>query len=329
METSKKFYWIKLKTDFFESPAIDFLLAQENGSEYVVLYQMLCCKTANNGGSLSTQIGEMIIPYDADKITRDTKYFSKDTVMVALELFKKLGLIYVDEGDCLRLSNTDTMIGSESASKEATKKRQYRLEHKADSTEKEKEAQEAEEITEDNQVDSVEDTTVDNTRDNTGDILGDKKGTKCPTEIRDKRIDIKEIHTPNGVCTKKAGKPATPAKKTYGNFNHVKLTDQEYEQILKEYPGDQTTEIIQILDDYIEMKGNYKVKSHYMAIRKWVIDAYKERKHKRILQAAMQTRKYGYNKALPDYLEQEHQQEKASAEDMNEIARMLQEMKTV
>ena len=122
----KKFYWIKLKTDFFNSPAVDFLLSQENGSEYVVLYQMLCCMTANNKGSLSTQIGEIIVPFNADKIARDTKYFSKDTVMVALELFKKLGLIYSDEGDCLRLAGIEEMTGSESASKEAVQKREYR-----------------------------------------------------------------------------------------------------------------------------------------------------------------------------------------------------------
>ena len=317
MESAKRFYWIKLKTDFFESPAIDFLLAQENGSEYVVLYQMLCCKTANNGGSLSTQIGEMIIPYDADKITRDTKYFSKDTVMVALELFKKLGLIYVDEGDCLRLSNTDAMIGSESASKEATKKRQYRLEHKDGS----KQVKDVQEEPEDNQVDIEEDTVVDNT----GDISGDKKGTKCPTEIRDKSIDIKEIHTSNEVCTKKAGKPATPTKKTYGNFKHVKLTDQEYMQIQEDYPGEATTEIIQTLDDYIEMKGVYKVKSHYMAIRKWVIYAWQEKK-----QRGSKSLKYGHTKTLPDYLLQEQHQEReqASNEDMAEINRMLQEMKS-
>ena len=32
----------------------------------------------------------MIIPYDSDKIAGDTKYFSKDTVIVGMELFKKL-----------------------------------------------------------------------------------------------------------------------------------------------------------------------------------------------------------------------------------------------
>ena len=31
MENTKKYYWIKLKTDFFNISEIDFLLSQENG----------------------------------------------------------------------------------------------------------------------------------------------------------------------------------------------------------------------------------------------------------------------------------------------------------
>ena len=91
----KRYYWIKLKTDFFNQEAIDFLMSQDNGCEYIVLYQMLCLQTANNGGEMSTRIGEMIVPYDVKKVVRDTKYFDSDTVIVALELFKRLGLIYL------------------------------------------------------------------------------------------------------------------------------------------------------------------------------------------------------------------------------------------
>lgn len=52
---TKKYYWIKLRTDFFNQETIDFLLSQQNGCEYVVLYQMLCLQTANTGGSLINQ----------------------------------------------------------------------------------------------------------------------------------------------------------------------------------------------------------------------------------------------------------------------------------
>lgn len=155
MIEKKKFYWIKLKTDFFNQDTIDFLLSQKNGCEYVVLYQMLCLMTANNNGELATRMEEVIIPFNVDKIVRDTKYFDFDTVTVALELFKKLGLIYEEENQMLKITNLIEMIGSESASREAIKKRNYRLQQKKDN-------------------------------------LVDIKGTNCPIEYRDKSIEYRD-----------------------------------------------------------------------------------------------------------------------------------------
>ena len=129
MSDQKRYYWIKLKTDFFNQETIDFLLSQENGCQYIVLYQMLCLNTANNNGEMATRIGEMIVPYDINKIVRDTKYFTFDTVAVALELFKKLGLIYQEEGEVLKISNFDEMVGSETSS--AKRVREYRERQKA------------------------------------------------------------------------------------------------------------------------------------------------------------------------------------------------------
>lgn len=131
MADNKKFYWIKLKTDFFSQETIDFLMSQPNGCQYVVLYQMLCLKTANNGGTLATNIGEMIVPYDVNKIVRDTKYFDFDTVTIALGLFKQLGLIYEGNENILKISNFELMVGSESASKSAERMRKMRAKNKA------------------------------------------------------------------------------------------------------------------------------------------------------------------------------------------------------
>lgn len=126
MREQKRYYWIKLKTDFFNQETIDFLLSQENGCQYIVLYQMLCLNTANNNGEMATRIGEMIVPYDINKIVRDTKYFTFDTVAVALELFKKLGLIYQEEGQALKISNFDDMVGSEAGNPNAQRQKRFR-----------------------------------------------------------------------------------------------------------------------------------------------------------------------------------------------------------
>ena len=113
MATGKRFYWIKLKDSFMNSEVVDFLMSQPNGANYVVLYQMLCLKTINTGGRLTCQIGDIIVPFDIGKIQRDCKYFTLDTIRVALGLYKQLGLIYEEQDGTLVLVNHAEMVGSE------------------------------------------------------------------------------------------------------------------------------------------------------------------------------------------------------------------------
>ena len=95
------------------SDMIDYLMGQPDGANYVVLYQMLCLKTINTGGRLAFKIGDMIIPYDVEKIQRECKWFSLATVRVALEVYKQIGLIYEDKDGVLVLANYSDIVGSE------------------------------------------------------------------------------------------------------------------------------------------------------------------------------------------------------------------------
>lgn len=113
-----RLYWIKLTDRFISSDTVDFLMSQKDGANYVVLYQMLCLKTVNNGGVLARELGEMIVPYDVEKIQRDCKWFSVDTVRIALELYKKLGLIYENNEGILAISDFDRLIGSQTCGAE-------------------------------------------------------------------------------------------------------------------------------------------------------------------------------------------------------------------
>ena len=61
-------------------------------------------------------------------------------------------------------------------------------------------------------------------------------------------------------------------KNIYGEYNHVRLTDEERNKLMDEYGEAETSAAIKYLDEYIEMKG-YKAKSHYLCIKKWVFDA--------------------------------------------------------
>ena len=128
MAEQKRFYWIKLKEEFFsELESIDWLISQKNGCEYVVLYLKLCLLTANKGGRLAMQIGEMIVPYDVNKIARDTK-FDIDTVIVAMELFRKIGLIYEEADGVLKIPYVDEIVGSETSG--AKRVREHRARQK-------------------------------------------------------------------------------------------------------------------------------------------------------------------------------------------------------
>ena len=64
------------------------------------------------------------------------------------------------------------------------------------------------------------------------------------------------------------------SKKTYGTYKHVKLSEKELESLKKTYSNYE--ELIDYLDSYIEEKG-YKSKSHYLTIKRWVVDAVKKK----------------------------------------------------
>lgn len=65
----------------------------------------------------------------------------------------------------------------------------------------------------------------------------------------------------------------------YGEFQNVKLKDDEYKKLVDEFGQDGTNRIINILDMYKGSTGK-KYKSDYLAIRNWVIDRYKQEQKK-------------------------------------------------
>ena len=164
MATGKRYYWMKLKDSFMTSETVDFLMSQPNGANYVVLYQMLCLKTINTEGRFERQIGAVLIPYDIEKIQRDAKWFSIDTIRIALNLYMQLGLIYTDENGVMVIANHKDLVGSETDW--AAKKSRQRL----------------------NASNTPELPSVDND----GDTSGDNVPQNVPTENRDKRVEKRD-----------------------------------------------------------------------------------------------------------------------------------------
>jgi predicted phage replisome organizer len=114
---------LKLKEDFFDDDAISWLEEQNKGKEYALFYLKLCLKSLKNDGVLIRRVGNLLVPYDTKRISEITRT-DEDTVIVAMELLKKIGLIELQESGALYMTQLSTMIGSETRG--ADRKRKYR-----------------------------------------------------------------------------------------------------------------------------------------------------------------------------------------------------------
>lgn len=119
-----KFYWLQLKEDFFDEDALEWIEEQTDGEKYVLFYLKLCLKSLKTNGLLMRKVGEMLIPYTPEKLAELTKT-PKDTVIIAMGLLKKIGLVKILSNGEIYLSQIDQMIGSKSLG--AFKKQQQRL----------------------------------------------------------------------------------------------------------------------------------------------------------------------------------------------------------
>ncbi|MBQ4585128.1 MAG: phage replisome organizer N-terminal domain-containing protein [Clostridia bacterium] len=118
------FYWIKLWEWFMHSDHMKIILRQRNGPLYIVLFLYLCIDTANYNGFFEKRIGDYSIALDAREIYsnylpyfQNCEEYSFDSIQLALELYKQLGLIHYEQ-DKLKISNHDKLVGSESSSAE-------------------------------------------------------------------------------------------------------------------------------------------------------------------------------------------------------------------
>ena len=120
-----KFYWLQLKEDFFENDAIEWLEEQKpNGRDYAYFYLKLCLKSLKSNGVLIRKVGNILIPYDNQKLAELTR-MDFDTVTVAMELLKQIGLVQILESGEIYIDQLENLIGSKSIG--AFKKQQQRL----------------------------------------------------------------------------------------------------------------------------------------------------------------------------------------------------------
>lgn len=128
MSDNKKYYYLRLKDNFFDSDELKILESMKDGYLYSNILLKLYLRSLKNDGKL---VINDRIPYNAEMLASVTGH-QIGTVKQALSIFKDLGLIDVLENGAIYMLDIQNFIGR--GSSEADRKREYRQRIEADRT---------------------------------------------------------------------------------------------------------------------------------------------------------------------------------------------------
>lgn len=120
MSDNKKYYYLKLKNDFFESDSMIILESMPDGYKYSNILLKLYLRSLKDEGKL--MLNERI-PYNATMLAQVTRHSVGD-IERAVKLFEELGLIEMLSNGAMFMADIQNFIGKSST--EADRKREYR-----------------------------------------------------------------------------------------------------------------------------------------------------------------------------------------------------------
>ena len=120
MSDNKKYYYLRLKDNFFDTDEMKILESMKDGYLYSNILLKLYLRSLKNDGRL---VFNDRIPYSADMLSSITGH-QVGTIKQALSIFKDLGLIEVLDNGAIYLLDIQNYIGK--GSSEADRKREYR-----------------------------------------------------------------------------------------------------------------------------------------------------------------------------------------------------------
>lgn len=123
-DKEKKFYWLRLKKDFFKRHDIRIIEDMPNGKDYVLFYLKLLCESVDHEGNL--RFSEQI-PYNDTMLSTITNT-NIDIVRSAIKVFTELQLMEILDNQTLYMTEVNKMMGFET--EWAKKKRDYREKQK-------------------------------------------------------------------------------------------------------------------------------------------------------------------------------------------------------
>ena len=119
MSDNKKYYYLRLKDNFFDSDELKILESIKDGYLYSNILLKLYLRSLKNDGKL---VVNERIPYNAEMLASVTGH-QVGTIKQALSMFKELGLIEVLENGAIYMLDIQNFIGK--GSTEADRQRLY------------------------------------------------------------------------------------------------------------------------------------------------------------------------------------------------------------
>lgn len=117
MADEKKYYWLKLKRDFFKRHDIRIIEEMPNGKDYILFYLKLLLESIDHEGALRFSD---TVPYNEQMLSVITNT-NVDTVRSAMKMFTELGMVDIFDDQTIYMNEVQKIIGSET--KWAAKKR--------------------------------------------------------------------------------------------------------------------------------------------------------------------------------------------------------------
>ena len=111
MAENKKFYWLKLKRDFFKRHDIRIIEEMPNGKDYILFYLKILLESIDHEGEL--RFSETI-PYNEQMLSVIT-HTNIDLVRSAMKIFIELNMIEIFDDQTIYMSEVQKLVGSETA----------------------------------------------------------------------------------------------------------------------------------------------------------------------------------------------------------------------
>ena len=126
MSDSKRYYWLKLKRDFFKRHDIQIIEAMPNGKDYILFYLKLLCESVDHDGSL--RFNDQI-PYSPEMLATITNT-NIDVVNSAIQIFTGLHMMELLDDGTFFMNEVSKMLGSAADNDSANRVRRFREKQK-------------------------------------------------------------------------------------------------------------------------------------------------------------------------------------------------------